>query len=116
MIWFGPPPPLSRLQKRRPGRFTRPDAATSASLSPWEPAAASAAAAREPPDAGGGRCAARAQTLSSIAGSPRVNGAPTFTNMDPRDVKALLRAVRDGGVTPEDAAERLKSLPYEDLG
>jgi len=36
--------------------------------------------------------------------------------MDPRDVKALLRAVRDGGVTPEDAAERLKSLPYEDLG
>jgi len=36
--------------------------------------------------------------------------------MDPRDVMALLAAVRDGRVTPEEAAERLKSLPYEDLG
>ena len=36
--------------------------------------------------------------------------------MDPREVDALLRAVRDGRVTPEQAAERLRSLPYEDLG
>jgi pyridinium-3,5-biscarboxylic acid mononucleotide synthase len=36
--------------------------------------------------------------------------------MDPRDVAALLKAVRDGHVSPEQAAERLKSLPYEDLG
>ena len=36
--------------------------------------------------------------------------------MDPRDVKALLRAVRDGEMTPDDAAERLKTLPFENLG
>ena len=36
--------------------------------------------------------------------------------MNPRDVEALLRAVRDGQVTPEDAAERLKTLPFESLG
>jgi hypothetical protein len=36
--------------------------------------------------------------------------------MNPRDVSALMKAVRDGRVSPEQAAERLKSLPYEDLG
>lgn len=36
--------------------------------------------------------------------------------MDPRDVEELLRAVRDGAITPSEAAERLKTLPYEDLG
>jgi hypothetical protein len=36
--------------------------------------------------------------------------------VDPREVDALLRAVRDGRVSPEEAAERLRSLPYEDLG
>jgi NCAIR mutase (PurE)-related protein len=36
--------------------------------------------------------------------------------MDPRDLSTLMKAVRDGSVTPEQAAERLKSLPYEDLG
>jgi NCAIR mutase (PurE)-related protein len=36
--------------------------------------------------------------------------------MDPRDLDALLRAVRDGRTTPEAAAERLRTLPYEDLG
>lgn len=36
--------------------------------------------------------------------------------MDPRDVEELLRAVKDGTLTPERAAERLKTLPYEDLG
>ena len=36
--------------------------------------------------------------------------------MHPRDVDALLEAVRDGRLSPERAAERLKSLPYEDLG
>lgn len=36
--------------------------------------------------------------------------------MDPRDVEALLRAVQDGALTPAEAAERLKTLPYEDLG
>jgi NCAIR mutase (PurE)-related protein len=36
--------------------------------------------------------------------------------MNPREVDALLKAVRDGRVSPEQAAERLKSLPYEDLG
>src|SRR5687768_10361941 len=36
--------------------------------------------------------------------------------MDPRELDALLRAVRDGRTTPQDAAERLRMLPYEDLG
>ena len=36
--------------------------------------------------------------------------------MDPKEIDALLRAVRDGGLTPEAAADRLRTLPYEDLG
>jgi NCAIR mutase (PurE)-related protein len=36
--------------------------------------------------------------------------------MNPRDLDALLRAVSDGRLTPDQAAERLRSLPYEDLG
>jgi pyridinium-3,5-biscarboxylic acid mononucleotide synthase len=36
--------------------------------------------------------------------------------MDPKDLHALLEAVRDGRVTPDAAAERLRTLPYEDLG
>ena len=36
--------------------------------------------------------------------------------MDPRELDALLRAVRDGAVTPQAAAERLRMLPFEDLG
>ncbi len=36
--------------------------------------------------------------------------------MDPRDVEELLRAVRDGAIAPSEAAARLKTLPYEDLG
>jgi hypothetical protein len=36
--------------------------------------------------------------------------------MNPRDVDELLRAVRDGRTSPEEAAERLKTLPWEDLG
>jgi NCAIR mutase (PurE)-related protein len=36
--------------------------------------------------------------------------------MDPRELEGLLRAVRDGRVTPEAATERLRTLPYEDLG
>ncbi len=36
--------------------------------------------------------------------------------MDPRDLMELLRAVREGRATPEQAAERLKDLPFEDLG
>ena len=36
--------------------------------------------------------------------------------MDPRDLDTLLRAVREGQVSPEQAAERLKTLPYESLG
>ncbi len=36
--------------------------------------------------------------------------------MDPRDVEALLEAVRDKRVSPRDALERLRALPYEDLG
>ena len=35
--------------------------------------------------------------------------------MNPADLIDLLRRVKDGGVTPEDALERLKSLPYEDI-
>ena len=35
--------------------------------------------------------------------------------MDPRDLETLLRSVRDGRVSPEDAAERLKTLPFENL-
>jgi NCAIR mutase (PurE)-related protein len=36
--------------------------------------------------------------------------------MDPRDLDALLRGVREGRVSPEEAAERLKTLPFENLG
>jgi NCAIR mutase (PurE)-related protein len=36
--------------------------------------------------------------------------------MDPKDLQALLEAVRDGRTTPDDAAQRLRNLPYEDLG
>lgn len=36
--------------------------------------------------------------------------------MDPREIERLLQAVRDGSVTPQEAFERLKALPYEDLG
>ncbi len=36
--------------------------------------------------------------------------------MDPRDVETLLRQVQDGTLSPEAAALRLKTLPYEDLG
>jgi len=36
--------------------------------------------------------------------------------MDPRSLKQLLEQVRAGAVSPEDAAKRLATLPYEDLG
>jgi len=36
--------------------------------------------------------------------------------MDPNDIKALLQNVREGSVSPDDAAKRLATLPYEDLG
>jgi hypothetical protein len=36
--------------------------------------------------------------------------------MDPRQIEALLEAVRDGRTTPGEAIERLKALPFEDLG
>ena len=36
--------------------------------------------------------------------------------MNSRDVEELLCRVRDGAVTPGEALERLKELPYEDLG
>jgi NCAIR mutase (PurE)-related protein len=36
--------------------------------------------------------------------------------MDPREVEALLVAVREGKLSPADALERLRTLPFEDLG
>jgi NCAIR mutase (PurE)-related protein len=36
--------------------------------------------------------------------------------MDPTKLKALLASVAAGEVPPDDALERLRSLPYEDLG
>jgi NCAIR mutase (PurE)-related protein len=36
--------------------------------------------------------------------------------MDPESLKDLLEAVREGRVTPEQAVDRLATLPYEDLG
>ena len=36
--------------------------------------------------------------------------------MDPRSVKELLEAVRDGKLSPDEASSRLATLPYEDLG
>jgi NCAIR mutase (PurE)-related protein len=36
--------------------------------------------------------------------------------MDPRDLLGLLRDVGQGRVSPDEAAERLKTLPYESLG
>jgi hypothetical protein len=36
--------------------------------------------------------------------------------MDPKGLKQLLEGVRDGALTPDEAAKRLATLPYEDLG
>ena len=36
--------------------------------------------------------------------------------MDPKGLNELLERVREGEVSPEDAAKRLATLPYEDLG
>src|SRR3989304_699721 len=36
--------------------------------------------------------------------------------MDPRRLQELLERVREGAVSPEEAAKRLATLPYEDLG
>jgi len=36
--------------------------------------------------------------------------------MDPRSLKELLDKVREGTVSPEEAAKHLATLPYEDLG
>ena len=36
--------------------------------------------------------------------------------MDPHELDALLHGVRDGRVTPDEAVERLKTLPFENLG
>jgi NCAIR mutase (PurE)-related protein len=36
--------------------------------------------------------------------------------VDPRDLRSLLEDVRAGRASPEQALERLKSLPFEDLG
>jgi len=36
--------------------------------------------------------------------------------LDPREIESLLRQVRDREVAPEEAALRLRDLPYEDLG
>jgi pyridinium-3,5-biscarboxylic acid mononucleotide synthase len=36
--------------------------------------------------------------------------------MDPKDLHALLEAVRDGRTSPAEAAQKLRTLPYEDLG
>src|SRR6185503_7447302 len=37
-------------------------------------------------------------------------------SMDPRDLKDLLEKVQKGAITPDEAAARLATLPYEDLG
>lgn len=36
--------------------------------------------------------------------------------MDPKQIKTLLEDVAKGGLSPESAMERLKTLPFEDLG
>ncbi|MGE5127164.1 MAG: nickel pincer cofactor biosynthesis protein LarB [Betaproteobacteria bacterium] len=36
--------------------------------------------------------------------------------MDPESLKSLLQSVKEGRTSPEDAATRLATLPYEDLG
>ena len=36
--------------------------------------------------------------------------------MDPEGLKELLERVREGALSPDDAAKRLATLPYEDLG
>jgi hypothetical protein len=36
--------------------------------------------------------------------------------MDPRALRELLEKVKEGAVSPEEAASRLATLPYEDLG
>jgi NCAIR mutase (PurE)-related protein len=36
--------------------------------------------------------------------------------LDPREIESLLRQVQDRAIGPEEAAARLRELPYEDLG
>ncbi|MDR0842569.1 MAG: nickel pincer cofactor biosynthesis protein LarB [Acidobacteriota bacterium] len=36
--------------------------------------------------------------------------------MNPQQIRTLLEQVRDGGLTPDQGLERLKHLPFEDLG
>src|SRR4030095_16057065 len=73
------------------------------------PGAAEAAA---PLRAGVAFVPSRAQTNTFIQSLAQVNfrGA-----VNPKDIQRLLEEVRDGLLTPTQAAERLKRLPYEDL-
>ena len=41
---------------------------------------------------------------------------PRPKSMDPKSLQELLEQVKDGAVSPEEAAARLATLPYEDLG
>jgi pyridinium-3,5-biscarboxylic acid mononucleotide synthase len=61
-----------------------------------------------------GSCAARAQILYSSQGVGQVNLEER--RLKERELEALLRAVSEGAVSPEKALERLRDLPYEDLG
>jgi len=54
----------------------------------------------------------RAQSHTFIQSLAQVNFRG---KVNPKDIQRLLEGVRDGLVTPTEAAERLKNLPYEDL-
>lgn len=49
------------------------------------------------------------EQITSLSNGP-------LKSMDPRSVKDLLEKVKAGNVSPEEAASRLATLPYEDLG
>ena len=36
--------------------------------------------------------------------------------MDEKRLREMLEKIRNGGITPDDALDRLKHLPFEDLG
>jgi NCAIR mutase (PurE)-related protein len=59
--------------------------------------------------------AALALAVSSEAQSVSV-AKPSPKSMDPRNLTDLLDRVRQGSISPAEAAEKLATLPYEDLG
>jgi len=56
------------------------------------------------------------EALADLAAQRLSLSEARLKSMDPRDLKELLEKVQQGALTPDEAAARLATLPYEDLG